>query len=50
MFPRRFTSNTALREYYLTLLDQLEVEFTHVHHLLKEIFASAWERACAVNE
>ena len=39
--PKTLTSNAALREYYLTLLDQLETEFAHVQHLLVEIFASA---------
>ena len=39
--PQTLTSNAALREYYLTLLDQLETEFTQVQHLLVEIFASA---------
>src|SRR5208283_3472885 len=38
--PRTLTSNAALREYYLTLLDQLKMEFTHVHHLLNEILTS----------
>ena len=44
------TTNAALREYYLTLLDQLEMEFTHVHHLLKEIFASAGTRVLPMND
>src|SRR5580658_9085922 len=40
--PQTLTANAALREYYLTLLDQLETEFTQVHHLLKEaMFVSA---------
>jgi hypothetical protein len=48
--PRTLTSNAALREYYLTLLDQLEMEFTHVHHLLKEIFASAGTRVLPMSD
>ena len=48
--PRPLTSNAALREYYLTLLDQLEMEFTHVHHLLKEIFASAGTRVLPMTD
>ena len=48
--PRTLTSNAALREYYLTLLDQLEMEFTHVHHLLKEIFASAGTRVLPMTD
>src|ERR1043165_5236436 len=30
--PKLNAGNAALREYYLTLLDQLETEFAHVHH------------------
>jgi len=48
--PKTLTSNTALREYYLALLDQLETEFTHVQHLLKEIFASAGTRVLPMND
>ena len=48
--PRTFTSNSALREYYLTMLDQLEMEFSHVHHLLKEIFASAGTRVLPMSD
>src|SRR5580658_4533862 len=44
------TTNAALREYYLTMLDQLEMEFTHVHHLLKEIFASAGTRVLPMSD
>jgi type IV secretion system protein TrbE len=42
--PKTLTSNAALREYYLTLLDQLETEFAQVQHLLVEIFASTGTR------
>ena len=48
--PRTLTGNAALREYYLTLLDQLETEFTQVHHLLKEIFASAGSRVLPMTD
>ena len=48
--PRTLTSNAALREYYLTMLDQLEMEFSHVHHLLKEIFASAGTRVLPMSD
>ncbi|MGH7952581.1 MAG: TraC family protein, partial [Limisphaerales bacterium] len=42
--PKTLTSNAALREYYATLLGQLETDFEHTHYLLKEIFASAGTR------
>jgi hypothetical protein len=48
--PNTLTSNAALREYYLALLDQLETEFAHVHHLLKEIFASAGSRVLPMSD
>jgi hypothetical protein len=48
--PRTLTTNAALREYYLTLLDQLETEFAQVHHLLKEIFASAGSRVLPMTD
>jgi hypothetical protein len=48
--PKTLTTNAALREYYLTLLDQLETEFTQVHHLLKEIFASAGTRVLPMTD
>ena len=48
--PGSFTGNAALREYYLTLLDQLQMEFEHVHHLLKEIFASAGTRVLPMSD
>jgi hypothetical protein len=48
--PRTLTTNAALREYYLALLDQLETEFTQVHHLLKEIFASAGSRVLPMTD
>jgi hypothetical protein len=48
--PNTLTSNAALRDYYLTLLDQLEVEFAQVHHLLVEIFASAGTRVLPMTD
>jgi hypothetical protein len=48
--PKTLTSNAALREYYVALLDQLETEFTQVHHLLKEIFASAGSRVLPMSD
>jgi hypothetical protein len=48
--PGTFATNATLREYYLTLLDQLETEFAHVHHLLKEIFASAGSRVLPMSD
>ena len=48
--PKTLNTNKALREYYLTLLDQLETEFAQVHHLLKEIFASAGTRVLAMSD
>ena len=48
--PGTLTTNAALREYYLALLDQLETEFAQVHHLLKEIFASAGSRVLPMSD
>jgi hypothetical protein len=48
--PKTITSDAALREYYLTLLDQLETEFAHVHHLLKEIFGSTGTRVLPMSD
>ena len=48
--PNLAVGNAALREYYRTLLDQLETEFTHVHHLLKEIFGSAGTRVLPMSD
>jgi hypothetical protein len=48
--PKTLASNAALREYYLTLLDQLEVEFAHVHHLFKDIFASTGTRVLPMTD
>ena len=48
--PKTLTTDAALREYYLTLLDQLETEFTQVFYLLKEIFASAGTRVLPMTD
>ena len=48
--PPTFTSNAALREYYLKLLDQQEMEFSHVHQSLMEIFASAGTRVLPMSD
>ena len=42
--PTAFQSVAARRDYYNTLLDQLETEFEHVHYLLLEIFGSGGAR------
>src|ERR1039457_3255370 len=42
--PKAFQSTAARRDYYNTLLDQLETEFEHVHRLLLEIFGSGGAR------
>ncbi|HUD47140.1 MAG TPA: hypothetical protein VMR33_09935, partial [Candidatus Baltobacteraceae bacterium] len=42
--PRLMTGNAKLREYYLTLLDQLRGEYEHVHKLVMDIFTSAGAR------
>src|SRR5256885_11172913 len=36
--PKSFQTVAARRDYYATLLDQLEIEFEHIHRLLLEIF------------
>src|ERR1700677_2368433 len=38
--PKLTTGNAALRQFYLTLLDQLRTEFEHVRQLFMDIFAS----------
>ena len=42
--PKAFQTVAARRDYYNTLLDQLETEFEHVHRLLLEIFGSGGAR------
>jgi hypothetical protein len=48
--PRTFTGNAALREYYLTLLDQLQMEFGQVHQSLVRIFGGTATRVLAMND
>lgn len=42
--PRSFQSSAARRDYYTTLIEQLQSEFEHVHRLLLEIFDSTGSR------
>nr|MCU0248266.1 hypothetical protein [Bryobacter sp.] len=48
--PKSFQSAKARREYYSTLLDQLESEFDHVHRLLLEIFGSTGARVLPMSD
>ena len=48
--PRSFQTPSARRAYYATLLDQLETEFEHVHHLLIEIFGSSGARVVPMTD
>ena len=48
--PPTFSSNAALREYYLKLLDQQEMEFSHVHQSLVGIFANAGTRVLPMSD
>ena len=48
--PKAFQSATARRDYYNTLLDQLETEFEHVHRLLLEIFGSGGARVLPMTD
>jgi hypothetical protein len=48
--PPTFSSNAALREYYLKLLDQQEMEFSHVHQSLVGIFASTGTRVLPMSD
>ena len=48
--PNSFQSAAARRDYYHTLLDQLETEFDHVHRLLLEIFGSSGARILPMND
>ncbi len=45
-----FQAAGARRDYYNTLLDQLQTEFEHVHRLLLEIFASAGSRVLPMGD
>src|SRR6266487_395740 len=48
--PKTLTTNKALREYYVTMLDQLQVEFDHVYRLMVEIFSSAGTRIVPMDD
>ena len=48
--PKTLTTSHALREYYRSLLDQLQTEYDHVYRLLVEIFASAGTRVLPLND
>ena len=48
--PKLSADGAVLREYYLTLLDQLQTEFAHVHHLLKEIFSNTGTRILPMSD
>src|SRR2546422_8069964 len=42
--PKSFQTTASRRDYYATLLDQLDIEFEHIHRLLLEIFGSGGVR------
>jgi len=46
----RLAASGAMQRYYLTLLDQLQTEFAHVHRLLVEIFANAGARVLPMSD
>ncbi|MBI1178344.1 hypothetical protein GC207_12985 [bacterium] len=48
--PKGFQTAAARREYYNTLLDQLEIEFGHIHRLLLEIFGSGGARILPMSD
>ncbi len=48
--PKTLTTNKALREYYLTLLDQLQSEFDHIYRLIVDIFSSAGTRVTPMTD
>ncbi len=48
--PKAFQTAAARREYYNTLLDQLETEFEHSHRLLLEIFGSGGARVLPMSD
>lgn len=48
--PKAMQTAAARREYYASLLDQLETEFGHVHRLLLEIFGSAGTRILPMDD
>ena len=48
--PKLLSGDAALREYYLTILDQLRGEFEHAHQLLMDIFASTGTRVLPMTD
>src|SRR5213594_1832246 len=48
--PKAFQSAAARRNYYATLLDQLETEYEHIHRLLLEIFGSNGARILPMSD
>jgi hypothetical protein len=48
--PKSFQTAATRRDYYATLLDQLEIEFEHIHRLLLEIFGSAGARVLPMSD
>src|SRR5438093_8916738 len=48
--PKAFQTAAARRNYYATLLDQLETEYEHVFRLLLEIFGSAGARILPMSD
>jgi hypothetical protein len=48
--PKLATGNAALRQFYLTLLDQLRTEFEHVRQLFMDIFASTGTRVLPMTD
>jgi hypothetical protein len=48
--PKSFRSAASRREYYSTLLDQLQTEYSHIHQLLLEIFGSNGARVLPMSD
>ncbi|MFO1501069.1 MAG: hypothetical protein U1G07_22210 [Verrucomicrobiota bacterium] len=48
--PKPVQTDGARREYYNTLLDQLDTEFAHIHRLLLEIFDSGGARILPMSD
>ena len=48
--PKIIQTAKAHREYYAALLEQLQTEYEHVHHILDEIFGSAGARVVTMGD
>ena len=48
--PKSFQTAASRREYYATLLDQLQTEYDHIHQLLLEIFGSNGARILPMSD